>query len=279
VLAAVLSVSLGVASFLGCGERLFYYPSRAPFDTPARLADVSFVSEGRTLHGLFIPATRAAGERRPVIVFCHGNAGSVPRHLEFAEFLSASGCHVFLFDYRGYGRSEPGPLRRDGLIADARAAIDAMVTREDVDASRGVGIMGMSLGGTVALAAAAQDERAAAVCSVATFSRWPDIAADHAGLLGRWLVKPGRDAVGSAAALGGRPLLLLHGTADIVVPHRHGEIIDGAARAAGVHSELLTLDGAGHVDWVDRPSAREKVLAFFSEHLRGSAAWAAGGRD
>lgn len=275
LLLGVVAVVLMIASVTGVGERLFYYPDRGAFTTPTGVEDVAFRSEGRTLHGFFIQAHRTGAEPQPVIVFCHGNAGSVPRHLEFAEFLAASGCHVFLFDYRGYGRSGKGPLRRDGLIADTRAAIDAMVVRDDVDASAGVGIAGMSLGGTIGLAAAAEDDRVSAVCSVATFSRWPDIAGDHAGPIGRWLIKPGRDAVDSAARLGDRPLLLVHGTGDGIVPYRHGPIIRSAAEAAGVTATLETIDGAGHIDWVDHRSAREKMIAFFRDHLAAKAAGAA----
>lgn len=264
----VAVIAAASARMTGCAERLFYYPIAADdLEAPAGAEDVFFESEGLTLHGWFLPAEGVTGgELAPTIVHCHGNANNIGRHLPFVEFLPRAGFNVFLFDYRSYGRSEAGPLRRDRVIADARAAIDAVMAREDVDPDR-VGVYGLSLGGTIALAAAAEDARVRAVCSVATFSAWRDVAGDHAGWIGRVLIRDGRDARDSAAALGERPLLLVHGTADGIVPYRHGPIIRDAALAAGVAAELVTLDGAGHIDWVDGTEARRAITTFFGRVL------------
>lgn len=270
---------------IGWAERAFYYPSRRAFQTPRGYTDVRFQSDGLTLHGWFMPAAEAgappaggpSGERttvgscaavepgvpRPVVVYCHGNAGNLARHDAFFGFLAREGVHAFAFDYRGYGRSSRGPINREGLIRDTRAAIDAAVSWPGVDPRR-VGLMGMSLGGTIALAAAAEDRRVGAVVSVATFCRWKTVAGDYLGPLGRWLIPPGRDGVDSVGALGDRPLLIVHGTRDGVVAPYHGAMLAEAAARAGVPIETAWIDGAGHVDWV-RPGtgATEKIGAFF----------------
>jgi dipeptidyl aminopeptidase/acylaminoacyl peptidase len=254
---------------LGVGERLFYWPSRTAFQTPAGVEDVSFESEGLRLHGWFYRATDAdPGEVRPVVVHAHGNAFNISRHDVFADFLPREGFHVLIFDYRGYGRSERGPLNRDGLVHDALAAVEYARGRPDTDPDR-VGLYGLSLGGTIALAAAAEDQRVAAVCSVATFSRWKRIANGYVPLLGNWLIRDGRDAEESVTRLGDRPLLLLHGTDDEIVPFEHGPMIRDAALASGARVEFREFEGAGHVDWIDsEPAMREAIAAFFTEHLR-----------
>lgn len=269
----VFAVLIGGLKVTGLGERLFYYPVRGEYEAPPWAEDVWFESDGRRLHGWFYPARGAAkapgdaARPAPTIVHCHGNAFNISRHKDFVEFLPSRGFNVLIFDYRTYGKSEKGPLRREGLVTDARAAIDYAVSREDVDPDR-IGVYGLSLGGTIGLAAAAEDERVDAVVAVATFSTWKSVAGDYLPILGPWLVSSGRDAVDSAAALGDRPLLLLHGTSDSIVDHRHGPIIHTAAQAAGVDATLRSFEGAGHVDWVDtNPEMRDAIGAFFREHL------------
>lgn len=281
--ALIAGVGLVLASLTGCAERLFYWPDRGAFATPERIGggvveDVEFESaDGTRLHGWFIRGVseRAGGvrpdggeiERLPTIVHCHGNAGNVDRHSVFVDFLPGAGFNVLLFDYRGYGRSERGPMRRDELVADAVAAIEYVRTRGDVDASR-VGVYGLSLGGTMGLAAAAEVPGVRAVVSVATFSEWKSVAGDFAGWLGRVLVRRGRDAVESVGMLGERPLLVVHGTADEVVAFRHAGPIVEAAREAGVAVELVELAGAGHVTWREtHPEAAERIVEFLEREL------------
>lgn len=264
----VLAVVLIGVKITGLGERLFYWPTRGQYATPAGAEDVWFESEGRRLHGWFLPARGVeSGEFAPTIVHTHGNAANISRHLEFVDFLPREGFNVLIFDYRSYGRSDKGPLHRDGLINDALAAIDYAMDRPDVDPAR-VGVYGLSLGGTIGIAATAEDERVAAVCSVATFSTWKGVTGDYLPVLGPWLTRAGRDAVDTAASLGDRPLLLLHGTEDPIVSHRHAPIIEAAARDAGVDVTFTSMDGAHHVDWIDtHPEMWRAIVEFLREHL------------
>ncbi|MBZ0172298.1 MAG: alpha/beta fold hydrolase [Phycisphaerales bacterium] len=268
-IAAVLGVVVIGMKLTGLGERLFYWPTRGQYAAPAGAEDVWFESEGRRLHGWFLPAVGVEpGDKAPTIVHTHGNAANISRHLVFVDFLPREGFNVLIFDYRSYGRSEKGPLHRDGLINDALAAIDYVMERPGVDPTR-VGIYGLSLGGTIGIAAAAEDERVAAVCSVATFSTWKGVTGDYLPVLGPWLTRAGRDTVDTAAALGDRPLLLLHGTEDPIVSHRHAPIIEAAAREAGVDVTFTSVDGASHVDWIDsHPEMWRAIVEFFREHLR-----------
>lgn len=268
--AAVAALAaLGGIRMAGCAERLFYWPDRTLSIAPDGVESVFFTNpDGTRLHGWFYRAADAApGEVRPVVVHSHGNAGNVERHAIAVEFLPEAGVHALVFDYRGYGMSDPARLGREALVSDVLAAVAYVRTRPDVDPAR-VGLYGISLGGTMALAAAADDPGVACVVSVATFSRWRSVAADHSLGLGWLLVRDGRDAVDSVARLGPRPLLLVHGTRDLVVRYRHAPIIRDAAVASGVDAELLTLDGSGHFDWLDtRPEALDAIRGFFREHL------------
>jgi fermentation-respiration switch protein FrsA (DUF1100 family) len=63
-----------------------------------------------------------------------------------------------------------------------------------------------------------------------------------------------------------RPLLLMHGTADPVIPFEHSERLHAAA---GEPSELWILEGARHAALFDHDPAayREKVMGFLERHL------------
>ena len=278
---------------------LFYFPSRRAFvDAPGAEA-VSFTTpDGLRLSGWFwsgadagepggdvVPVADADGEgpvtplvaadvqgRRPTILVAHGNAGCLPDHDEFCSFLADYGFNVLLFDYRGYGRSDlpTRGLRRDDLVIDAQAALEYLLTREDVDPER-VGLLGYSLGGNIGLAMAADEPRARAVATIATFSRWQAVASDHAGWLGPMLIRPGLDAAESVARLGDRPYLIVHGDRDDIVPHRHAGILEEAASEAGVEVSRITVEGADHLNMTEGREIREAMAAFFAEALGGGA--------
>jgi pimeloyl-ACP methyl ester carboxylesterase len=107
---------------------------------------------------------------------------------------------------------------------DLAEAVADVVLGLDVLAERGVervGLVGHSFGGAVVLQAAAADPRVAAVVTLATQSY-------------------GADAV---TELAGRPLLLVHGTADAILPPACSVSVH---ERAGEPKELVLLRGAGH---------------------------------
>ncbi|MEZ6233312.1 MAG: alpha/beta fold hydrolase [Phycisphaerales bacterium] len=274
---------------------LFYFPSRRAFvDAPGAEAVTFETPDGLRLSGWFwsgadtfepggdvalavgadeeepvtpLVAPDAQG-RRPTILVAHGNAGCLPDHDEFCAFLADYGFNVLLFDYRGYGRSDlpTRGLRRDDLVIDAQAALEYLLTREDVDPER-VGLLGYSLGGNIGLAMAGDEPRVRAVATLSTFSRWQAVASDHAGWLGPMLIRPGLDAADSVTRLGDRPYLIVHGDRDDIVPYRHSEVLEQAASAAGVPTERITVQGADHLNMTGRREVRDAMAAFFAGAL------------
>lgn len=271
----LLSLTLvGFAALTGCMERLFYYPSRAEFQTPPRVEDVYFETEdGLTLHGWFIPADPRSldGDApAPVVLTPHGNAGNVSHHYPFVDFLPRAGFSVFLFDYRSYGRSDRGRLRREPLIRDTRAALDALLARDDIDHSR-IALFGLSIGGVIGLPVAAEREEIRSVVLMSPFASWKGIAADHSWLLGRALIPSGFDAIDQVRKLGDRPVLIVHGDNDEVVPVEHAGRLEQAAKDAGVDIQVRISPGAMHNDlfWVD-PGAENAIIEFLRETLGAS---------
>jgi uncharacterized protein len=121
---------------------------------------VTFTSDGLALKGfLHVPD---GAEKRPGLVLCHGFGGSCrgAGHPELAKALAAAGYVVLRFDFRGCGQSEGtrGDVIVDEEIADLRHALDFLLAQPQVDTAR-IGVIGASLGGSVAIEVAATDPR------------------------------------------------------------------------------------------------------------------------
>jgi uncharacterized protein len=187
-----------------------------------------------------------------------------------------SGWAGLTFTFRGTGPSE-GDFSIEGWLADVRAAVDALHARSDIT---GVWIAGFRLGGTLAIMTAAGDERVrgigtfAAPGSLAAWVRDPQWFIEYARRTGvlrtegypadaaGWIrAIANLDPVAAAAQICPRPWLLMHGTADDVVPLEHARLLADAALdcvevrfvANGAHR--LRHDPraiAGLMGWLDR---------------------------
>ena len=131
--ALVLAAGLAAYLFYPWIENFFvFYPYRTLDAMPETMGlqyrDAYFDAEnGETLHGWYFP-NRNEG---PVILFCHGNAGNISHRLDHINRLLAKGLRVFIFDYRGYGKSRGRPSEK-GVYLDGMAAYDYLIQREDI---------------------------------------------------------------------------------------------------------------------------------------------------
>ena len=251
------------------GDALFYLPTRDQPQTPARwnfaYEDVDFESaDGTPLHGWFLPA-RAA---RPVgtVVFSHGNTGSLGHHIGFVMWFVEAGYHVFMYDYRGFGKSG-GEVDRRGMIEDVQAAFQYVGARRDVDAQRLVSY-GHSMGGAKSITAMAEarPEGLRAVIIDGTFSSYREMARVFAGDLGVNLTTDRYSPIAHVAGLSPVPLLVVHGVRDEVVPIAQGRKI---YEAAGNPKTLFDVADGRHGDSLarDRGAYRKKTLAWLAEVL------------
>ena len=225
-------------------------------------------SEGIELDGHLArpPGRPAAGEPVRGLVLCHGfpagprgAAKSAETYPELADRLAAdAGWAVLTFNFRGTGDSG-GDFSISGWLADLRAAVDYLVHVEGVE---GVWLAGFSTGGSLAICAAADDDRVAGVAALAAPADFHDWASDpnrfleyarHVGVVrtrgfpedfDSWSrelaeIRP----VTAIPKVPPRPILIVHGADDDVVP-----LLDarGLADSAGGDVELRVLTGAGH---------------------------------
>lgn len=242
VLALVISPGL-VASFL-------FFPSRedpgpAPTLAGVQGQDVFLTTpDGIRIHGWW----HDAGPGAPAVLHLHGNAGHIGGRTPIAAGFLRHGISVFLLDYRGYGRSQGKPVE-EGVYEDARAALDWLQSR--VGRSHVV-LHGASLGGAVAARVASERPEVAGLILESTFTSLEEMARVAYPFLPSFL----------RGRLGGQfdtrslvpdlrmPLLVVHGSADALIPVALGRALHRAATegAAGPRAEWFEVEGAGHND-------------------------------
>jgi fermentation-respiration switch protein FrsA (DUF1100 family) len=239
-------VTLGVvARYTDVIDRYFiFFPdkevSQDPGDRGLEFEDVFFTaSDGVRLHGWFVP-----GSGDKTLVWFHGNAGNIGHRVDnLAELHARLGVSIFIFDYRGYGRSEGTPSER-GTYLDAQAALDYLESRQDLAGHKTV-LFGRSLGCAIAAEAATRNEAYALVLespytSVRAMARRVYPFIPGIGLL----VSTKYDCLAKVKNVH-IPIMVLHGDRDEIVPFDMGREL---FEAANPPKRFYTIEGAGHND-------------------------------
>ena len=244
---------------------------------------VVFHSDELTLEGeLIVPeGPRAA------LVLCHGIPSGGPPDPEdegypgFARTLAARGFAAMWFNFRGC-RGAPGEFSMSGWISDLGAAIDTLSTAQGLEALPRV-LVGSSAGGMAAIDVAAGRDDVALVATLAAPSAYTGFGdaktlvqrlrnigiihdPSYPDDLGAWQADLEASAAENAIArIAPRPILLMHGDADVVVPYHH---VERLFTLAGEPKELIRIPHGQHqlrrdpravdalTDWLDRRLAR-----------------------
>jgi len=220
---------------------------------------VDFQSGDQQVFGvLHVPESTPA----PGIIMCHGFTGhKAETHRLFvdaARDFTRNGLAVLRFDFRGSGDSggEFHEMTVSREIEDARAALDCLTARPEVDPAR-VGVLGLSLGGCVAACLAGTDERVCALVLWAatghmerSFARLaPEFTGDVLDMngwpLGRGFLDdlPNIQPLTDVANYVG-PSLVVHGSNDETVPPSDAS---DYRLALGGRCRFHMVDGADHV--------------------------------
>jgi len=242
---------------------------------------VTFTSkDGTKLHGWFVPAvTKSTG----TVINLHGVGEHLNTHFPRVAWLPKQGFNVFVFDYRGFGKSTGLPNRRD-LCQDSVAAIEYVMSRKDVDPEK-ILVFGQSLGGANAIVALAENSfpngKIRGVVIEAAFHSYESIArqkvasANVPRSIGKAFVKAVFDDSFSPGPVVHKiapvPILFVHGTADKVVPYKHSELLFKKAKEP---KQLWTVKGARHMEPFLKYGStyRPKLVKFFKKCLAGKVA-------
>lgn len=243
VIAGVIGIGFGLLVGLAWlfQRQLIYLPAA---DVPAEDAPPGTEEvELRTEDGLALDAwfVRGAGEGpwSAVIVF-NGNAGNRSHRAPLAEALSEAGAAVLLTDYRGYG-GNPGRPSEKGLALDARAALEHVLDRPDVDR---VAYFGESLGSAVAVRLATE-HRPAGLVLRSPFTSLADVGRHHYPFLPVGALLRDRYRSMERIERVRSPLLVVAGDDDGVVPTEQSRDLYEVAREP---KRFVLIEGAGHND-------------------------------
>ncbi len=238
------------------GAGALLHPSRRPLATtrPAGASDVEIQGDGVRLRGWLL---RARGPRRGAVVYLHGSADNRASGVHLAGRFQPRGFDVLLYDSRAHGQSE-GDACTYGYHEkrDLSRAVDSL-------GGAPVAVIGVSLGGAVALQAAADDPRIATVVAIAAFSDLRTVAQERAPFfasrrdIAEAFALAERQArfradEASPLAAAGRirvPVLLIHGAGYQDTPPSHSQRIFAALGGA----KRLRLVPGGHGDPLPNP--------------------------
>ncbi len=271
---AVLTLC-AVLALTGCTQ-LFFFPQKELIATPDRLdleyRDVFFQSaDGTRLHGWFLPTQ---GSAQGTVFFLHGNAENISTHIGSVHWLPNKAMNVFLFDYRGYGRSEGVP-DLPGIVADTQAAFAAMLALDETKRLPVV-IFGQSLGGALAAYFAANNphrQRVAGVIIDSAFSDFQRIVREKAGASwvtwalqypAAWTVSNAYSPIAHIAKISPIPLLVMHSKSDQIIPPHHSQVLYDAA---GEPKTLWFIDNEYHIGAMRREEHQERVYAFMADAI------------
>ena len=211
------------------------------------------------------PSTGGGAAGRRGLVLAHGfptgprwSESSGKTYPEFADRLAADAdWTVLAFNFRGTGSSQ-GDFSMAGWLRDLQAAIRYLIETAGVE---GVWLAGFRTGGSLAVCAAAEEPRVRGVATFGAPADFDDWAADP-----RRFLQTTRDlgvvrtpgfpsdlaawaqemkelrAIGCVHQLAPRPLMIVHGSIDDVVPLSDARALADSAES----SELRVITGAGH---------------------------------
>ena len=196
--------------------------------------------------------------KRPLVLYFHGNGENLETMRQsglFAEFAGL-GVDLLAVDYPGYGRSAGSPSEAANVAA-AEAALDW--AKRERGAQRRIAA-GWSLGSAVAVQLAARHP--ADFDRLVLMSPWAGLrtlARQHyPGFMVAALLQEDYDSLAAAAAVRS-PALVIHGSADSIIPATHGEAM---AAALGAGARFVAIAGAGHNDLLGEPAVWEELRAF-----------------
>lgn len=233
--------------------------------------------DGLRLSGWWLPRP---GSNR-VIVGLAGHRSPKADLLGIGSGLWRAGNNVLLFDWRSRGESEKAQHSLAYYeLRDAEAALRYALGR--VPNAR-LGLVGYSMGASIAIMLGARTPQVRAVVADSPFTGIAEVIAHGATRLHfpARLVVPLADVltgwrygyrfgavrpIEAVPALSPRPLLLIHGTADSVIPLSHAEALYATA---GEPKQLWIVPDVEHCGayFADRRAYVDRVAAFFEQYL------------
>ena len=255
VTAVLVYVAFAAFAWLMSDRMIFQPPS--PSYRAGQLPIVMVPTDGGSIATFHLPNPRAA----VTVLYAHGNAEDLGQLVPYLEELRRTGFAVLAFDYRGYGMSTGSPPSAKGATSDMEAVYRHAVKTLAIPPSRIV-LFGRSVGSGPATDLASRVPIGGLVLESAFVSAFRVLT--RVSLLPFDRFHNLRHIRRVRA-----PVLVIHGTADEVIPVSHGRLL---YEAAGQPRQALWIDGAHHNDVPFVAGARYwSALAAFGRQVASAA--------
>lgn len=226
-------------------------------------------------YALWSPDQRQRGPQTPPpnqspgVVVVHGAGSRKENHADFARLATANGWAALTFDLPGHGESEP---EMTGTAVDAVVSmVDLLAVQPGVDSAR-IAVRGSSLGGFLAILAAAAAPEIAGVIAICPASEDHlargvrsgrfDMRAGDPIDLEAWLVA--QDVGEAVERIAGRPLILMHAEGDFQIPSDHSEEL---FERAGEPRKLVIAPGGAHTTVQHDPELQGVALRWLEREM------------
>jgi uncharacterized protein len=208
----------------------------------------------------------------PGVVVVHGASSRKENHADFARLATANGWAALTFDLPGHGKSEP---EMTGAAVEAVISmVDLLAVQPGVDSARIV-VRGSSLGGFLALLAAAATSEIAGVIAICPASEGHLARGVRSGRfemrigdpvdMEAWLLT--QDVGEAVERIAGRPLILMHAEGDTQVPSDHSEEL---FERAGEPRKLVIAPGGAHTTVQHDPELQGAALHWLEREMRAA---------
>ncbi len=233
------------------------------------------------LYGWWMPSQNESSHPAPTLILVHGWGRNAGYMLPYIKKLYPFGYNLLAFDLRSHGNSDsdkhPNMLQ---FSEDIRAAIE-FILKQDTAKPGEIGVMGLSVGGSAAIHAAAFDNRIKSVITIGAFANPVDIMRQkfhkkHIPFFPfMWLlmkyfqfkmgtkfeqIAPVNNIKNTKANI-----FLIHGSDDKIVPVEHGEKLKNAANPET--TKLWVVPGKGHSNCNNHPEFWSKVNSFLKDSI------------
>ena len=241
-------------------NKLLYFPDKNIIANPGyyslKYDEVNFkTTDDIDLYGWYIPADSA----HYTLLFCHGNAGNISHRLESIKQFRDLGLSVFIFDYRGYGKSG-GKITEEGSYKDAKAAWDYLVNEKNIN-PQNIIVFGRSLGAAIACKLATKQNLSALIMESA-FISVPELAAQiYPFLPVRWLSRFQYNNIENIPKIS-CPILFIHSRNDEIIPFSQGEKLFSIANQP---KQFLEIHGSHNDGFYVSKEIYEKGILRFLE--------------
>jgi fermentation-respiration switch protein FrsA (DUF1100 family) len=231
----------------------YVFQFRQPFEE-VRLT----MPDGALLHGLYFPAKTPRG----VVLYFHGNTGSLRRWGKRSTRFTNLDHDVLMPDYRGYGKSR-GALSEEALHSDAERWYAWLCERWPEEQ---ITVYGRSLGTGMAVPVAAAHAPRMLVLE-SPFANFTDVARHYLAILPyRWLLRY-RFRSDKAMLRVRCPVFIFHGKRDPVVPYSSALKLY-ATVPSDVHREMISFAKGYHSDLGSYARFRRKLRTIFDDGAR-----------